>query len=381
MSAAPAKTAKFAPADTASCFLYTGTDEFEAAQACRQKINELCPPAEQTFGLETIDGACDTVDESVAALRATRDALNTVGFFGAGKLVWLRDATFFYDSKPGKTIAVKEAVAALTEEIKRGLMPGVRLVVHATSVDKRTAFYKAMEKGGQVHLHDMPAKDYQWDEHAMRQLRGKLDEAGLRASHAVVHLFVERAGNQSRQLAIELEKLQIYLGDRREVTADDVMTIVSPARERGYGELANAFCTRDLAATLSVLRQLVHQKESPVGLVISLENRLRELLVYRSAEERGHLRVYGGDWPKIDFSTSPEAEAFFSHLPNDPRKANPFWAGKLAGWAMGFPPGGLGRCLRILVEEHAHMTEGLAAPETLLEWALIKCLGVHRERS
>lgn len=381
MSAAPAKTAKPAPADTASCFLFTGTDEFEAAQACREKINQLCPPAEQTFGLETIDGACDTVDESVAALRATRDALNTVGFFGAGKLVWLRDATFFYDSRPGKTIAVKEAVAALAEEVKRGLMPGVRLVVHATSVDKRTAFYKAMEKSGQVHLHDMPAKDYQWDEHAMRQLRAKLDEAGLRASHAVVHLFVERAGNQSRQLAIELEKLQIYLGDRREVTADDVMTIVSPARERGYGELANAFCTRDLAATLSVLRQLILQKDSPVGLVISLENRVRDLLVYRSAEERGYLRVYGGDWPKIDFSTSPEAEAFFSQLPNDPRKANPFWAGKLAGWAMAFPPGGLGRALRILVEEHARMTEGVAAPETLLEWALIKCLGGNRERT
>ncbi len=378
MSAAPAKTAKPAPADTASCFLYTGTDEFEAAQACREMINRLCPPAEQTFGLETIDGACDTVDESIAALRSTRDALNTVGFFGAGKLVWLRDATFFYDSKPGKTIAVKEAVAALTEEIKRGLMPGVRLVVHATSVDKRTAFYKAMDKAGQVHLHDMPAKDYQWDEHAMRQLRTKLDEAGLRASHAVVHLFVERAGNQSRQLAIELEKLQIYLGDRREVTADDVMTIVSPARERGYGELANAFCTRDLVATLSVLRQLIHQKESPVGLIISLENRLRDLLVYRSGHERGFLRVSGGDWPKIDFSTSPDADAFFSHLANDPRKANPFWAGKLAGWAMGFPPGELGRALRILIEEHTHMTEGMAAPETLLEWAVIKCLGVPR---
>lgn len=381
MSAAPAKTAKPAPADTASCFLYTGTDEFEAAQACRAMINQLCPPAEQTFGLETIDGACDTVDESVAALRATRDALNTVGFFGAGKLVWLRDATFFYDSRPGKTIAVKEAVAALAEEVKRGLMPGVRLVVHATSVDKRTAFYKAMEKNGQVHIHDMPAKDYQWDEHAMRQLRTKLDEAGLRASHAVVHLFVERAGNQSRQLAIELEKLQIYLGDRREVTADDVMTIVSPARERGYGELANAFCTRDLAATLSVLRQLIHQKESPVGLVISLENRVRDLLVYRSAHERGLLRVSGGDWPKIDFSSSPDAEAFFSHLANDPRKANPFWAGKLAAWALAFPSGGLGRILRILVEEHARMTEGVAAPETLLEWALIKCLGGNRERS
>lgn len=381
MPAPSTKPAQNSPdSGTGNCFLFFGTDEFEASRRCKQKVEELCPPAEQAFGLEVINGACDTVDEAVAAVRSCRDALNTVGFFGAGKLVWLRDSSFFYDGKPGKSETVKLAVAELAEEVKRGLMPGVRLVVHASSVDKRTAFYKAMGKHGVVVASDMPDRDYKWDEHAMGMLRGLLDEAGLRASGPVIELFVERAGNQSRQLAIEVEKLQVYLGDRKQITVDDVMLMVSPARERGYGELVNAFSQRDLPATLNVLQQLLHQKENPVGLIISLENRVREFLVYRTAIERKWMRLYGdAAWPKVDWTSSPEAEEFFSQLSNDPRKANPFWAGKLANWASAFSLKGLQRIQRQLIEDHGRITDGTAPGEVLIEYAIIKCLGVNRE--
>ncbi len=380
MSVSTSKAAGSSATQAASCFLFFGTDEYEVSRQCRQKVESLCPSPDQALGLEIINGACDTIEEAVTAVRKCRDALNTVGFFGASKLVWLRDASFFYDGKPGKYADVKAAVAELADEVKRGLLPGVRLVIHATSVDKRTAFYKAMEKTGEVVAFDMPAKDYKWDEHAQGVLRAMLGDAGLRASNAIISLMVERAGNQSRQLAIEVEKLQVYLGNRKEVTADDVMIIVSPARERGYGELSTAFGQRDLVATLNVLRQLLHQKESAVGLMISLENRVRELLVYRTAIARKWARVYGDpDWPKIDWVSSPEAEEFFSGLPNDPRKANPFWAGRLAGWAAGFSLSGLQRIQRQLVEDHGRMTDGSAAPELILEWCIIKCLGVFRD--
>jgi hypothetical protein len=70
-------------------------------------------------------------------------------------------------------------------------------------------------------------------------------------------------------------------------------------------------------------------------------------------------------------------------LPNDPRKANPYWAGKLAAWAAAFPSGELPRIQRVLVEEHGRITEGVAEDEVLLEWALIRTLGgeaCRRER-
>jgi len=377
-SAAKSEKSK-SPAETASMYLICGTDEFEASRRCKQLIETLCPPAEQALGLELIEGACDTIDDCIAAVRKCLDALQTVGFFGSSKLVWLRDASFFYDSRPGKTVDVKKAVAELTEELKRGLMPGVRLVISAASVDKRTGFYKAMQKDGRVESFDLPEKDYKWDEHANNVLRGMLEDAGLRARADVVSLMVERAGNQSRQLDNEVQKLSIYMKDRKEVTADDVMTIVSPARERGFGELSNAFMLRDLSGTLRVLHQLIDQKENAVGLIISLENRVRELLVYKTALTNRWLRLSGSDdWPRVEWTSSPEAEKFFSALTNDPRKVNPFWAGRMSGFANKFTLDELKRIQLLLVEEHGRMTEGAAPAEILLEWAIIKALGVSR---
>jgi DNA polymerase III delta subunit len=377
-SAAKSEKSK-TPAETASIYLICGTDEFEASRRCRQLIETLCPPAEQTLGLERIDGACDTVDECLAAIRKCLGALQTVGFFGSAKLVWLRDASFFYDSRPGKTEEVKKSVAELTEELKRGLMPGVRLVISAASVDKRTAFYKTIQKAGRVESFDLPEKDYNWDKHANDVLRGMLEDAGLRARADVVSLMVERAGNQPRQLDNEVKKLAIYMKTRQEVTADDVLSIVSPARERGFGELSNAFMLRDLSGTLRVLHQLFEQKENAVGLIISLENRVRELLVYKTALSNRWLRLSGSDdWPRVDWASSPDAEAFFTALANDPRKVNPFWAGRLASYANKFTLEELTGIQVLLVDEHGRMTEGAAPAEILLEWAIIKALGATR---
>ena len=369
-----------AAAASAQVYLICGSDEFEVSRNAKHLVDSLCPPEERALGLEIIEGACDTVEEAVNAVSKCLDALCTVGFFGSAKVVWLRDASFLYEGKPGRSEEVKKAVAGLTDELKRGLMTGVRFVVSAAQVDKRTSFYKTIEKVGKIQRHDLPEKDYKWDEHAATTLRGMLEKAGLQARSDVINLIIERAGNQSRQLDSEVEKLTLYMKGRREIRAEDVMDIVSPARERGYGELSTAFSQRDLNVSLKVYRQLIHQKEQPVGLIISLENRVRELLIYRTAIARKWLHLSGNpEWPKIEWANLPEAETFFSGLSNDPRKANPFWAGKLAGWSARFSLSELQRIQRILVEEHGRMTDGTASAELLLEWALIKALGVKRD--
>lgn len=364
-----------------SLFLISGTDEFEVSRNARRLVDSLCPPADQTLGLEVVEGACDTIEEAVTALRKCLDALCTVGFFGTAKVVWLRDASFFNEGKPGKFEDVKHAVAGLSEEIKRGFMPGVRLVISAAVVDKRTSFYKTAEKAGKVFFYNLPEKNYKWDEHAATVVQGMLEQVGLRACTDVVRMMVERAGNQSRQLSMEVEKLSLYMKGRNEVKADDVLDIVSPARERGYGEFTDAFSRRDLAGSLKIARQLIHQKEQPVGLIIGLENRVRDLLTYRLALHRRWVRLTGSEnWPKLEWSSSPEAEAYFSSLTNDPRKSNPFWAGILAKQASKFSLEELQRIQRLLVEEHGRMTGGVAPADVLLEWALLKALGVSRDQ-
>lgn len=360
-----------------SLFLVFGTDEFEVSRRAKHLVDQHCPEADRAFGLEVIDAACDTVEESLQALRRCVDGLQTVGFFGSAKFIWLRDASFLYDSRPGKSAAVKTAIAGLTEEIKRGLMPGVRLLVSAGQVDKRTAFYKTMDKLGQVQIYDLPDKSYKWDAHAANVLRGLFEDVGLRARPGVIELIVNRAGPYTRQLSQEVEKLSLYLRDRKEVTEQDVLDIVSPAREHAYGELADLFAKQDLVGALRVIPRLLEQKESSsVGLMMGLQLRVHDLLVYRVALARRWVVLSGSDeWPKVEWSNSPEAEAFFTAQANDPRRANPYWAGILAKQARGFTLERLQHVQRTLVELHGSMTDGSAPADFLLEWFMIKTLG------
>jgi len=362
-------------------FLVSGTDEFEVSRRAKHVAGELCPEAERAFGLEVVEAACDTVEESLKAIRSCLAGLQTVGFFGAAKLVWLRDASFLHDSRPGKSAEVKAAVGELAEEVKRGLLPGVRLLVSATQIDKRTAFYKALEKTAVMQWYDLPDKSYKLDGHAEAALRGLLEDAGLRANADVIRFIVARAGYHARQLAQEVEKLSLYLGERKQITEADVFAIVSPAREHVYGELADMFARRDLPGALRIARQLVYQKEQPVGLMFGLQSRAHDLLVYQTALSRRWARLTGSeDWPKMEWVDDPEADSFFSSLPADPRTANPYWAGILGKQASRFTVGELKSAQRALVEAHGAMTAGTAPDDFMLEWALIKAMGGLRDR-
>jgi DNA polymerase III delta subunit len=236
-----------------------------------------------------------------------------------------------------------------------------------------------MEKVGKVEFFNLPDKSYKWDEYAEGVLRDLLAKAGLKARADVMRLMIERAGPYPRQLHQEVEKLSLYVRDRKEITREDVLDIVSPARENSYGELADAFAKQDLPGALRVTRRLLQQKEQPVGLMMGLQTRVHDLLVYRTCLARRWARLTGSDdWPKVEWSSGPEAEEYLSSLANDPRRANPYWAGILAKQAQRFELDHLHDVQRQLVEIHGRITDGSAPADFMLEWFLITALGTNR---
>ena len=104
-----------------SLYLICGSDEYVVAANARKLIDELCPPDQQTLGLETIEGRCDSTSEAAAAARRCLSALQTVGFFDASKLVWLKNANFLSDAGPGRSEDVRSALNDLAAEIDKGL--------------------------------------------------------------------------------------------------------------------------------------------------------------------------------------------------------------------------------------------------------------------
>lgn len=355
----------------ARLFLVYGTDDLTATRKADEIAARLCPPEEQAFGLETLqpEPGVDNSDAVCAFLRNVVEALLTPSFLGGSKTVYVRGAPYFDPlTEPGKFTYVKAEVERLVDLLKQGLPEGVAFVLLTDKVNKSTTFYKTFNAAGEVHVFDEPEKDKEAQEDFIPRVEQMLAERGLDMPHGVRSAFLDRTGYNLRQVENEIEKLALYVGDRKTVAAEDVRLMVAPMRESKFWEFADTFCDGDLADTLDVMRRMFEQGVSPVALVVGLENRLREIVVLSDCLKRGWARVSGGDWPRLTWSLPPEGEALLATLAKDPRKGNPYAVAKMAAQANRLPPARWYRWLNAAVDVHAAMTGGNAVdPEVALE--------------
>src|SRR5947207_14932395 len=98
---------------TANIHAIVGSDEARVKLEAAKLAKQLAPAEAGEFGLETIDGATDNVDGAANAIRSTIAALQTLPFFGGGKLVWLKSVNFLCDDVRGKSANVLEPLAEL----------------------------------------------------------------------------------------------------------------------------------------------------------------------------------------------------------------------------------------------------------------------------
>jgi DNA polymerase III subunit delta len=367
------------PKGAARMFLVHGVDDLSATRKADEIVHRLCPPEEQAFGLETLDPDPDLNADAVCAfLRNAMEALLTPPFLGGAKTVYVRNAPFFNPmTEPGKFSSVKSETDRLVALLKNGLPDGVHLVLLTSSVHKATSFYKTFQSLGEVHAFDAADKDKASEAEFLPHVQRLLADHGLSMPGDVLSVFLDRSGFALRQVTSEIEKLSLYLGDRKKVTIEDVYLMVAPIREGKFWEFADAFCTGELAPALRVMHRLLDQGENAVGLMVSLENRLRELLVMADCLKRGWARLSGGEkWRKLDWHLPPDGEELLSSLEKDPRKGHPFAQAKMAAQAARFPAGRWFKWLNAAVDAHAAMTGGDAVdPELALELFTTRTLG------
>jgi DNA polymerase-3 subunit delta len=365
-------------------YLISGNDEYLVSAKSKQVVAALVPEEERALKLDIVDGAVDGVDAATGAVSQCLAAVQSLGLFSEDKVIWLQNASFFADNRLGKSQAVQDQVARLTEGIKAGLPAGVVLVITTPQIDKRRAFYKACKAIGELHEFVVPEKSYQADRVAGERLDQLLSKAGVKMTAAAKSTFLEKVGTDTRRLVGEVEKLSVYVGDGRQVDVADVAAVVSSSREAIAWDLADAFGKRDLPRALATLRQLVFQKENVIGLIIGLENRVRDLLVYREGLEKGWLvskSGYGGR-PSVAWADlPPEAElAFSEQMGSDPRKTHPFRVGLLAEQARKFSRKRLLFCLREVTQAHAKLVSSRVPAEMTLELLLVRMLATGGKR-
>ena len=384
-SRSAARAASSAPASDAAAnvHVFFGTDDLSATKAADALVDRLCPPENRDFGLERLEPetTTPTADASAALLERTLGALLTPPFLGGDKTVYLRNAPFFEPRKePGKFGDVVSRVERLTALLAKGLPPSVHFVVLAPGVDKTTAFYKTLSKAG-AHFAETNLAKYARDaaESFYPALEAALRDENLTLKGDARTAFVDRVGFSTRQAVNEIQKLSAYLGpDRRAVTLEDIQLMVAPSAESNPWDFAEAYTSCSVTRTLSTLDRLVFQKVDPIGQLIMLEGRLRDMVLFADLLAR-RVAVLGGseDWPTLAWrDVPPDLDALLSSMEKDPRGYSRFTAPKLARDAARLAPARWYRFLNAAVDVHAAMTgDSTLAPRLALELFVVRTIG------
>jgi len=303
-------------AASANIYAVLGSDEAEVKRVAAELASNLTPPAAGDFGLEVIDGAADNVDQAEARVRSAIEALQTLPFFGNTKVVWLKNVNFLGDDQKARSAAVQSALEELSELIDSGLGSGVTLLMSATEVDKRRSFYKTLLKRADVQVFDrLDSSRGGWEEEALEMVQQRAKKRKLQFDEDALALFVLLTGGDTRQIDNELEKIDTFLGKDRVVNADLVRELVPLSRAGVIFELGNALAARDLQLSLRLVRRLLDQGESAIGiLLVALVPTIRNLLLAKDLMERYRLPRPHSPFQFISAVNRLPAEAT-DHLP------------------------------------------------------------------
>ena len=276
--------------------LICGEDEYAVKQRAKQLHQQWC---DELGGLdhETIEAAVSNSGEALAAIARLREALQTLPFFGSGKVIWLRDCNFLGDERAASAQAVTETLADLAEELKIFSWQGVRLLISAGKVDKRKTFFKTLDKIGSVEsFSGWSADDKDWANRAEVEARSAIRARQKEITEEALAELVNRIGPHPRLLDSEIEKLCLFVGNRKQIEAGDVAAVCTRNKTARAFALGDALGDRDLPRLLRRLDEELwelkfNSQKSEIGLLYGLIAKVRAMLLLKEMLREGWIKA------------------------------------------------------------------------------------------
>ena len=405
-----AKTA----ATVANIYAVVGSDESEVKRVAAELAANLTPPEAGDFGLEIIDGVAENAEQAAARIRSTIEALQTLPFFGSTKVVWLKNANFLGDTQIGRAASVQSTLEELSDLIENGVGSDVIFLISATEVDKRRSFYKSLVKRAEMQIFDrLDSSRSGWEEEATEIVRSRAKKRKLQFDEDALDLFVLLTGGDTRQIDNELEKIDIFLSNGTgispvgrggvsppsvsaakmaasqtaeatvpRVTVDVVRELVPLSRAGVIFELSNALARRDLELALTLVRRLLDQGESAIGiLLVAIVPTVRNLLLAKDLMERHPLTRPRSPFQFVSAINRLPADATY-HLPRKKDGSiNAYPLGIAAQHAYRFETKRLIEAMQACLEANLQLVTTQLDHELILTEVVVKLLGSGSGRS
>jgi DNA polymerase-3 subunit delta len=243
-----------------------GEDSY-LAEAALERILAAAVPGERHESVSVLYGDESRWEDVLAAARAG-------SLFAASRAVVVRRAEllkYALAPKDPKDDAAGDPVDAYLA----GPAPDATLVLLAARPDKRRKPWKSLlAKGSPVEVHEaVPKRGRALRSHVEEELRRR----GLRLSRDVLDLLIDEVGQDLRRLMGEIDKLEVWVEGRTEITVEDASALLGQGLGQPLYLLSDAFAARDTAKALELLERLLGEPGQGPLVVAALHRSLRQV--------------------------------------------------------------------------------------------------------
>jgi len=276
----------------------------------------------EAAGMQANDPENDPADLSAARWKK---------LFGFAKpqenLEWTRELLSIHPiDAPGPKQTSAKDPAQLFEEIITSGLPKQNVVVLLTEdVDKRKRLFKTLTE--QFAVVDLSVETGSGSNAQKNQLavltevlRHTLAGYGKTMASAAAGILFERVGFHPVAVAMEAEKLALYVGSRSLIREEDIEAIIGRTRQDALFELTDVLGKRELEKALRTAEHLLENGIHPLAIIAAIRNYLHNLLLFRALQ----------DQPETGYSKSM-APALFQKQCLPRLKLKEHWKQELSG--------------------------------------------------
>jgi len=273
-------------------YLFLGPEAFERTRCRRALLDAVLPPDERENGFTRHD-----LDRT--PLAAALDDARALSLFASRRVIWLAAAEAAVPraargrANNEDAVDEDEAGGASLAAYLREPTPDVTLVIDCSRYEFEGEDKPRMERV-EAFFAAVPAKvEFRpYAPEAARFLAQKLaKEAGIQLGLAELALLLEATGGDASRISMEIEKLRLFAGTARKITASDIAALVPDAQSSTIFALVAALGRGDRARALEILDTLSRAGEyMPLALTF-LATQFRTALAAREAGVRGASQI------------------------------------------------------------------------------------------
>ncbi|MBQ6463650.1 MAG: DNA polymerase III subunit delta [Pseudobutyrivibrio sp.] len=144
------------------------------------------------------------------------------------------------------------------------------------TADKRGKLYKAAKAAGRDIEINMPNEAV-----LAKWVGAQLNETGKQMKKDAWSQFLNMTHESMDNMSMELEKLITYVGDRNQITIDDVNAICIAKVETKIFDMLNAISAKDMVKTMDLYQDMLSAKEPPMRILTMIVRQFRQMKVVK----------------------------------------------------------------------------------------------------